>query len=192
MEWLPLGLWFKCTFLCSLALYPFLLYLPSLPISPYIFPCVVNDQICLIFRTYCFDNASPNAKYQLWDTAPYGTTGLIKLHATPTLCLDGGSNPSNNGVVKVWTCGTFAQQQWAQFGNQGIVSTSNSTSLTLLILLPFGSVLLVISCPLIIDQCLDVQLGSGPSSQPIYNNQGVLQTYQCYPGSQQQNFHLLN
>ena len=42
------------------------------------------------------------------------------------------------------------------------------------------------------DQCLDVQLGSGPSSQPIYNNQGVLQTYTCYPGSQQQNFHTLN
>ena len=43
-----------------------------------------------------------------------------------------------------------------------------------------------------IDQCLDVRLGSGPSSQPLYDNQGVLQIYTCYPGSQQQNFHILN
>ena len=42
-----------------------------------------------------------------------------------------------------------------------------------------------------LDQCLDVQADSGPSEQPNYPNQGVLQTYQCYPEDQQQNFHFI-
>lgn len=117
----------------------------------------------LVEVTYCFPNSSPYAQYQLWDTT---NTGPIKLHSNNGLCLDAGSNPSNNGVVKVWSCGGYGQQQFTQFGNQGTVSTINN-------------------------QCLDVQLGSGPSYQPNYPNQGVLQTYQCYPGSPQQNFHLL-
>jgi hypothetical protein len=41
------------------------------------------------------------------------------------------------------------------------------------------------------DQCLDVQVGSLPSDQANYPNQGVLQTYACYPGWQQQTFHTL-
>lgn len=77
--------------------------------------------------TYCFPNNSTNAQYQLWDTAPYGATGLIRLHSNQNLCLDAGSTPSNNGVVKVWTCGNgWAQQQWQQFANQGLVQTTNS------------------------------------------------------------------
>lgn len=82
------------------------------------------------FRTYCFPNNSTNVQYQLWDTAPYGTTGLIRLHSNTNLCLDAGSVPSNNGLVKIWTCGEgWAQQLWQQFANQGLVQTANSASL---------------------------------------------------------------
>lgn len=168
VEQLPLVLWSKCTSIVS--------YFP-------------NMCRCLgwSIRTYCFDNSSPNAKFQLWDTSAVRANGQIQLHSNLSLCLDGGSNPSDNGVVKLWTCGGYAQQQWLQFGNQGTVQTSNSTSSSFHSASPRG-----IARRLMIDQCLDIQLGSEPSSQPIYNNQGVLQTYTCYPGSQQQNFHTLN
>lgn len=44
---------------------------------------------------------------------------------------------------------------------------------------------------LIFDQCLDVQDNSGPIKQPHYFTQAVLQTYQCYPESRPQTFHIL-
>jgi hypothetical protein len=40
--------------------------------------------------------------------------------------MDAGDNPSNNGGVKVWSCGDFPQQQWTQMQNQGTVQTGNS------------------------------------------------------------------
>jgi len=90
-------------------------------------PAIKRYRTLLTFSTYCFPNSSPNAQYQLWDTLP-GGNGPVKLHNNANLCLDAGSDPSNNGVVKLWTCGNQPQQKWFQFGNQGIVQTSNSES----------------------------------------------------------------
>ena len=115
----------------SLFLLPDIL-LPPLPSCNLFEPCEISVHYEILretdgIRTYCFPSNSTNAQYQLWDTAPYGTTGLIRLHSNNNLCLDAGSTPSNNGVVKVWTCGTgWAQQQWQQFASNGLVQTANS------------------------------------------------------------------
>jgi hypothetical protein len=37
-----------------------------------------------------------------WDVSTLGTSGSIFVHGRPDFALDAGSNPGNNGALKVW------------------------------------------------------------------------------------------
>ena len=78
------------------------------------------------FSANCFaqsesDPSLGNSKFQLWDEI--NSLGQIKLHGTE-YCLDAGSNPSNAGPAKIWSCGDYPQQKWQKSGN--MLQTTNS------------------------------------------------------------------
>jgi len=116
----------------------------------------------LVQISYCFANdARPAVNlFQYWQTPAVGTSGPITLLDK---CLDAGTNPSNGGVLKLWTCYPSLSQQTWTINADGTFRLAN-------------------------DQCADIQRDSMPVSGPLYGKELTLQTWTCGGGNIQQQF----
>lgn len=80
-------------------------------------------------------------------------TGQVKLHSSPTMCLDAGDNPANGSGLKIYDCLEVPQQQWTL--ENGVLALKS------------------------FNQCLDVRKESTPSYSKPYVSVKDLQTWAC-------------
>ncbi|WVQ82860.1 hypothetical protein IAT38_004995 [Cryptococcus sp. DSM 104549] len=112
---------------------------------------------------YCLPNKSEFSKYQLWDIT-WGQSSKLSLKSFPDVCLDVGANPGSGSRLYLATCGD-KPQVWDYSGDKLVLHDRGLA--------------------------VDVQEGSGKTSQTPYDIEENLQVWQAFAGNTNQVFTLL-